>query len=69
MSVLEEVLDPQSRGAPHWQLVEFRGRDEAHVTGLLVGNRKLAADDVRLEADRELLPDLAVGVGDDVARV
>src|SRR5262245_37875242 len=50
-ALFEEVLDPQSGGASHWQFVELRRRDKADLARLQVGDSKLAAHNPCLEAD------------------
>jgi hypothetical protein len=63
------VLDPKPRRATHWQLVELCRWDEADLSGLLIGDAKLAAHRACFEADRELLSDFTIGVSDDVTGV
>jgi hypothetical protein len=65
LALFQEVLEPESLGVVHRQLLDFFGRHEPEFGGL-VGDCQLAAGDAGGEADVELAADLAVGVGDDV---
>jgi hypothetical protein len=66
--VLEEVLQPGSLGAVERELVEAARVDKGDP-GRFVGAADGATGLAGGEADVELLADLSVGVGDDVARV
>ena len=66
--LLESVLDAELDGGVDVQLVQTVGFDPVHLLGL-AARRERAADGAGAEAEGELLADLAVVVGDDVAGV
>ena len=66
--MFHEVLEPESLGVVHRQLLDLFRRHEPEFGGL-VGDLHLAAGDAGGETDVELAAHLAVGVGDDVFRV
>ena len=62
------MIDAEPHGRMDLQPVQFGGVDPADQTRL-AGGPQLAADGLGAEADRELLPDLAIVIGNDMARI